>query len=273
MRILIAAVGPPHHDTSLSVGLLMAKRLDAVPTIITVIKDEDAGNRAKAFHDQTLASIKKWCAHADCVIRVGDPGEEIVEYSFAASIDLIVVGASGSINPLQRGVGTTATWVVAHAPCPVAVAKAEMPDLRRLLLCVSAAENPDLSGETLTKMIARAAPSMEITVLHVMSHIMAAPGALSHWQLDADANTLILEHTPEGKRIQKDVGILISSGAKVFPKVRHGLVVDEILAESKVGSYDLIIIGANQNRGWKRFLLDNLEHRIAAQSELSIMIL
>ena len=106
-----------------------------------------------------------------------------------------------------------------------------------------------------------------------MSQIATAPGTGARWQLSADANTLILENTPEGNLIQKDVSTLISSGATVFPKVRHGLVVDEIMAESMEGKYDLVAIGANQNRGWKRFLLDNLEHRIAAQSELSVMIL
>lgn len=273
MRILIASVGHPHGDSALGFGLVLARRLNAAPTIITVIKDEHARSSVSAFHEQILTDVKPWCANATCVIRQGNPAEQIVEYSLSSQVDLIAVGAKTAGSPLQWGIGSTATWVVAHAPCPVAIAKGEITDLRRVLLCVSAAHNPDLSGIALNKMIARAAASLEITVLHVMSQIAAAPGTAARWQLDADANTLILEHTPEGMRIQKDVSALLISGANVHPKVRHGLVVDEIMAESREGSYDLIVIGANQNRGWKRFLLDNLEHRIAARSETPILIL
>ena len=46
-----------------------------------------------------------------------------------------------------------------------------------------------------------------------------------------------------------------------MPVVRHGLVVDEILAEALFGDYDLVVIGAHRKK-WQQFLLDNLARLI-----------
>jgi nucleotide-binding universal stress UspA family protein len=55
-------------------------------------------------------------------------------------------------------------------------------------------------------------------------------------------------------------------------KIRHGLVVDEILAEANDGDYDLVIIGSHQGSNFERFLLDDLAHQIVTQSNTSILI-
>jgi nucleotide-binding universal stress UspA family protein len=56
------------------------------------------------------------------------------------------------------------------------------------------------------------------------------------------------------------------------PKVRHGLVVDEIVAEARCEEYDLVVIGANRGEGWRRILLDDLAHQIIVKLNRSILV-
>jgi nucleotide-binding universal stress UspA family protein len=56
------------------------------------------------------------------------------------------------------------------------------------------------------------------------------------------------------------------------PKVRHGLVVDEILAESQSQHYDLIVIGAHRGEGWHRILLDDLTRQIIQKADRPVFV-
>ena len=61
-------------------------------------------------------------------------------------------------------------------------------------------------------------------------------------------------------------------GIQARAEVRHGLVVDEILAEARRGNYDLVVIGAYRGEGWQRILLDDLAHRLIVQLDRPVLI-
>jgi nucleotide-binding universal stress UspA family protein len=56
------------------------------------------------------------------------------------------------------------------------------------------------------------------------------------------------------------------------PKVRHGLVVDEILAEAREGEYDLVVIGAHQPGKGRALLLDNIAKKIIQDINRSLLV-
>ena len=62
-------------------------------------------------------------------------------------------------------------------------------------------------------------------------------------------------------------------GVQVTPKVRHGLVLDEILKEASIGDYDLVIIGAHQPQGLPAFLLDDLAQKIVTNIDRPVLII
>jgi nucleotide-binding universal stress UspA family protein len=111
----------------------------------------------------------------------------------------------------------------------------------------------------------------EVTVLHVMSQLSAGPGVRGR-QLRAGVDELVAGHTPEGQLIEQDVRVLDRPGLHPQAKVRHGLVVDEILSEARSGDYDLVIIGAHQENGWQRFLLDDLAHQILLHVDRNVLV-
>jgi nucleotide-binding universal stress UspA family protein len=112
----------------------------------------------------------------------------------------------------------------------------------------------------------------EITVLHVMSQIVAGPTAPGEWQLYANAAELMQGSEPEGDMLRRDMMVLRRLDADVRPRVRHGPVVEEILNEARDGAYDLLVIGSHQARGWQRFLLDDLAHQIVVQVDRPVLV-
>jgi nucleotide-binding universal stress UspA family protein len=111
----------------------------------------------------------------------------------------------------------------------------------------------------------------KLTALHVMSQIAAAPGVRG-WELRASANELIEKHTVEGSLLEADLVRLAKLNVRLEAKVRHGLVVREILDEMQSGDYDLVVIGAHQGRGWERFLLDDLAHELISQADRPLLV-
>jgi nucleotide-binding universal stress UspA family protein len=104
-----------------------------------------------------------------------------------------------------------------------------------------------------------------------MSQMTAGPGVRGK-QLRASAEELIQEHTPEGELLERDMEILEQLNLRAQPKIRHGLVVDEILEEARSGNYDLVVIGAHRGAGWERFLLDDLAYQIIEQMNHPVLV-
>ena len=76
----------------------------------------------------------------------------------------------------------------------------------------------------------------------------------------------------EHRWLSNEIRILNDTRALVAPRVRHGLVVDELLMEALDGDCDLIVIGAHRQNGWQRFLLDDLSHQIIIRADRPILV-
>jgi nucleotide-binding universal stress UspA family protein len=203
--------------------------------------------------------------------RTGDALREIMAELKLAQYDLLVIGESNTTQSKAIHLRERIAHKLAeHSPCPVLVVRQPARRAKRILMCDSGAENSVLRRFTLQ--VAEMLDGEEdITVLHVMSQIIAGPGVPDH-QLHADVQELIAEDAPEGRLLAQDLLQLDRQGIHPTAKVRHGLVVDEILSEARSGDYDLVVIGAHRGEGWQRFLLDDLAHKILAQMDRPVLV-
>jgi nucleotide-binding universal stress UspA family protein len=115
------------------------------------------------------------------------------------------------------------------------------------------------------------ASTTDVTILHVMSQISAAPGIRGP-ELRAEAVELIEANTPEGALLAQDMAYLREMDLRPQALVRHGLVVDEIIAEASTGDYDLVVIGAHRDEGLPRFLLDDLARELVLNVECATLV-
>ena len=104
-----------------------------------------------------------------------------------------------------------------------------------------------------------------------MSQISAAP-SIKGEDLYLTAAQLIAAGTHEGNILESDLDYLERSGVELQAKVRHGLVVDEIVTEARSEDYDLVVIGAHRDEGLPRFLLDDLAHELVLDVNRAILV-
>ena len=290
MHILIATNGSSQSEMALRFASQFAGHAAEPPTVLTVIRPESGCPQPQA--EVILANARRLLgAHGSSVrskIRCGQPATEILREAEEGGYDLLIVSGTRDRDPLRRMLtGSIALRIVEHAPCSVLVAKGKAGPIRRILLCESGAKvssavlNTDRSTgvrqgtSVLGRFTAQLADLLEgeeeVTILHVMSQIGAGPGVRGK-QLRASVEELIAEREPEGRLLEQDVHVLEQSGVYPRPKVRYGLVVDEILQEARCGAYDLVIIGAGPEQGWQRILLEDLARKIVVQLDRAVLV-
>jgi nucleotide-binding universal stress UspA family protein len=271
MKILIAIDGSRASLGTLRFAAQFVQRAGEPPTILCVI-GRSSDQRSKQV-ENTFNTARDILAVPEIktMLRTGQPVQEIVRETESNQFDLLIIGEIRSHFLSQIFKGPPAARIAARTPCPVLIAKRDRRLIRRILLCDSGSGR----SEALNRFTARLGKMLEgeedITVLHVMSQISAGPG-VKGGQLRASADELIQGHTPEGVLLERDLKALDQPGVHPTPKVRHGLVVDEIIKEACSGDYDLVIIGAHQGEKWRQFLLDNLAEKILKRVNLPVLV-
>jgi nucleotide-binding universal stress UspA family protein len=274
MQILMATGGSAHSEAALRFGahMLHTARVNKTPAIVTVIGDKRDQRQAEEILGRACQILELQPPHVCTLVRVGHPAEEIVREAEEGDYDLVLVGERQQHTLTTRFLlGSTAMRVVEHAPCPVIIAKGKIGPIQRILLCDSGAEDSSLLERFTDQLADLIKDAEEITLLHVMSQLSAGPGVRG-WQLRADAEELIEEHAPEGQLLERDLQILKRLKVEPRPRVRHGLVVDEILQEAQDGDHSLIVIGAHRGQGWRKILLDDLAHQIITQVDRPVLV-
>lgn len=273
MRLLIATGGDDHTDTALRLGGLLAETIGAPVTLLTVIGSEREWGQAEAIltRAQTLLPA---AVPVKTKIRVGQRARQIVlevaQLEKAGRQVLLVLGERGHRGLSRRLLAPTVERVLQQMPCPVLIARGRVHPPKRLLVCESGRQ-PSLLNRLLDRFKPLLLAADTLTVLHVMSQMAAGPG-VPGWELRADAQALMEEQTPEGQLLEADLVQLRQLSAHLEAKVRHGLVVREILAEARSGDYDLIVIGAHQATQWERFLLDDLAQEVVDHADRSVLV-
>jgi len=273
LRILIAIDGSPQAQAALKLGARLSAAGQAAvrPTLLTVAATRSGRAKGEAILAEALAAWPAELPTPQGSVGVGRIAETVALTAASGKQDLVIIGDGGANRLMSLFLGSTVLDVVERAPCSVIVARGECRPWRRILLCDSGAHSPSLSHHFLRQLKPVLAANTAVTVLHVMSQIAAGPHIDNH-QLYADAETLIRDHAVEGEWLLQDLRMLERLPLQTQAKVRHGFVVDEILAEACGGDYDLVVIGAHTQDGWLDLLLDDLAGQIIAQCDRSVML-
>ena len=290
MPVLVATNGSSHTESALRFGAQIAERCREPLTILTVIKHDAA--QPQVAVDTLLAQAREMVEpqgiEVRTKVRIGHPALEIIREAEEGNYDLLIVGERQHRTLMAHfRQGSTAVRVAERAPCPVIVARGRIGPIQRILLCDSGSEDPSI-GLDASRETHGVSPSVfrrfreiqvdlldgsgEIVIVHVMSQMSAGPGVKGK-HLRSSTEVLIEERAPEGELLQRDIEIVERLGIQARAKVRHGLVVEEILEEVHSECYDLVVIGAYRGQGWQRILLDDLARRIVAEVDRPVLVL
>lgn len=270
MHILIFANGIYPIEDILTFSKQFLGCSSTPPTLLTIL---NPGNDCSPCQNNTIANQARKFFRDQCVrtkTSIGQPVEAIIGELQDGGYDLVILGDRHPPRLARIFKRSIAKHVVEQAACSVLIAQGKIGPIRRVLLCDSGSKESRLLNKFTSQVVDLLGGEEVVTVMHVMSQISAGPGVRGG-QLRVDAEELIEMHTPEGDLLERDIHFLKKSGLHPIPKVRHGLVVDEILSEACSGDYDLIVIGS-QHQKWKRFLLDDLSRQIIEQVDRPVLV-
>jgi nucleotide-binding universal stress UspA family protein len=202
-------------------------------------------------------------------VRYGHAAEQILDEAEDWQADIVVIGQAGRRGLTRFMMGSTAARVVQHATCSVLLVKGGRAELKKILVCTAGGE-PGLRDVALAGHVA-GRTGAAITILHVMSQMPLSENAYLP-DLRASAEDLMARQTREGVHLQAALQLLGLPTIDRAVKVRHGFVIDEILAEVQEGDYDLLVVGAHVARGLSRWLLDNVTARLLEETHLPVLV-
>jgi nucleotide-binding universal stress UspA family protein len=271
MRILIALTSTRNNYETLHFSAQLAQRTEIPPTILMVVARET--DRFLSPAEKSLKDAREQMDIPELItkIRTGDPIKEIILEVEEGKHDLVIIGEKYTSYWVRWFHRFPAVCVAEQVPCSAIISKGKAKPIRRILLCDSGAGSSSVLSRY-TAQLAKILPNEEhVTVLHVMSQISAGPGVSGKY-LRASTEELIEENTLEGQILERDVQTLEHLGIHPIPKVRHGLVVNEILTEAQNGDYDLVVVGQHLPSGPQSFLLDNIAHQILKRIDRPILV-
>ncbi|MEZ4709770.1 MAG: universal stress protein [Caldilineaceae bacterium] len=266
MHILLATGGSLHSTAAVRFGAQIIAPTDPPPTVLSVAPTPLQQPLAEQAVAQARMILLPKAGQVYTEIRTGRPTSVILQAAQEMAADLLILGESPKHRLTTRLLGSVSMQITGRAPCSVLIVKGRIAPIERVLVCTSGATQPSVLERFIEHGFAeRIGAQAEVTILHVMSQISAAPAARAGRLLHASAEDLMREKTPEGEILLRNMLIMQNHARAMTPKVRHGLVVDEILAEAAAGDYQLVVIGAHRAEGWERFLLEDLAHEIVAR--------
>lgn len=241
MRVLIGYDGSASARAAIRFARLWIQAAQAEVTLLLVQESglsEAALDAAEELLDGAAARVQR-------KLRLGRADEQIAAEATSADFDLVVIGSRGRRGLTRFLLGSTAANLARSLRTPLLIVPSDRTSLRRVLVCTGA-EAPGEAVVEAARSVAGACQA-EVTVLHVMSQIPMTDAA-PDLHLLTHAEAAISQGSREGRHLQLAVDRLQRTAgvAAVTPKIREGLVVDEILAEISEGDYDLLVIGAHR---------------------------
>ncbi len=279
MDILIAIDDSPRSTAVIQFGALFARPAAARVTLLGVAPTSATQAPLRAALE---AAREAYFQGSGCEVaiamRAGAAEEEILAQSHEHFYQLVIIGWYQRRGISRFILGSVARYLGQHVPASLLVVSDPRPLVQRMLICTSG----EVPGELHARIGGNLAALVgaEVTVLHVMSQLALIPDAPFE-DLERDAPDLIRQGTREGRHLQRVLDILGEVGVppeRRHARVRHGLVLDEIIREAREGDYDLVVTGAHgvpPSRRWARLralLQENITDHILTHIRRPVLI-
>ncbi|MGZ5004945.1 MAG: universal stress protein, partial [Chthoniobacterales bacterium] len=106
-------------------------------------------------------------------------------------------------------------------------------------------------------------------------HVMAEPPAIyaDLVRREEDVDALLASDSELGRNLRAQKQSLEKLGLKAEVRVRHGIVIDEVLGELYDGNYDLIVTGTSPARGpLQHYIMGDLTRDIVNRSDCPVLV-
>lgn len=264
MKIVLYAGPAPSRDAVLQFSAPIVQRCATALTLVT-----GGGAERRALLEEAATRL---AVPADLPLTLsalpGNAQTAILMAGHAQPYDLVILGRLH--QPLGRLLPGAHSKAIAQRLEP-SVLRVHGPTrpIRRILL----ASGGDFHTFEDAKLAARIAGPLgaEVTVLHVLSQQSLFFEGLKPRQNPAEI--FLASQVPEANTLREAVALLGAQGIPAQVRGRAGPVVEEILSELRVGSYDLLVIGAHRvASALDRILLEDITDDLLDLSPLPVLL-
>src|SRR5438270_2093392 len=269
MKILICSDGMPAADSATRLGSLLAGPLQAETTLLGIAEK----SRDEASLRDALEKQAEWLRQKDVspqiAIGAGNPVRQIVNETAKAKYDLVIIGArkTGSTGLHWRSEKTYE--VIKSIAPPVLVAMGEWAQLKQFLVCTGGKEFIEDAVQLTGKLASGVGAA--VTLLHVMAEPPAIYADLV--RLEEDVDQLLGSKSELAINLSAQKADLEKLNVPADVRIRHGIVTDQVFAEARDRSYDLIVTGSSQARGMLRhYIMGDLTRTILNHANCPVLV-
>jgi nucleotide-binding universal stress UspA family protein len=269
MTILICSDGTPEGESATRLGGILAGPLRATTTLLGIAEQGEDEATLRAALEREAQALRSAGVSLEIVVDTGEPVRKIVDQTAKTKYDLVIIGArrTGSIEPYSRS-EKTYELIKSISP-PVLVAIGEWAQLKRFLVCTGGKEFIEEAVQLTGKLAA--ALNALVTLLHVMAEPPAIYADLV--QMEEDVERLLESKSELGINLRRQKQDLEKMNVLAKVRIRHGLVVEQVFAEAREQSYDLIVTGSSQARGLVRhYIMGDLTRSILNHATCPVLV-
>lgn len=249
-------------------GGILTQALQAESTVLHVVPTEEdlsdgeqwAAKMAEKLTNQIVeTSVKdgKHRKHALAEARHGKYALVIISVHDFHSLAPRLLGLKGT-RPLRP---RTSSLLIVNHP---------RESIKRILICTGGL---DISDKTITcgAFVAQSL-NAQATVLHVVKPVPSMYTGLQ--EVEETLPEMLQSDTPFSQHLRNSAETLTRYQVDAKLEVRKGMVDREILRESQVGEYDLIIMGAKKTKGpFAEWFLGDITSEVVAHAPCPVLVL
>ncbi len=270
LQMLLYSDGSAIGSRALKLGRRIAKAMAKAVDILDIARTPKREEVSSQETQRTAQKLRASGIPVTVYRRPGSTRQKVIQQADAVDYDLIVIGSRGRRGMRRLLAGSRACTVLSGAATSVLIVKGpQRKDIDHILVCSAAGP----ASEDSVRFAARLAHALgaAVRLLHVMSQV-ALEGTAKRADLEAGAEDLMKRDAREGAHLQTMLRILRDEGVEARAVVRHGLVVDEIIAEAEAGRFDMLIVGAHVTPNIESLLSSDLSKQIMLAANRPVLI-
>jgi nucleotide-binding universal stress UspA family protein len=270
MKILVCSDGSERAHRALASAATIANATKAEITIFGIIEFKQDENRLLAALNEDSKVFREQKVKVEIVAKFGDPVAEIVRRTRETTYDLVVIGAE------RRGAqefflpSTKAFSITEAIAPPVLVVPVTRTAIRRILICSGGGTYIE-NAVRFTSKVAKDL-SAEITLLTVTPQPPAMHGTIFRRQ--EDVATLLNSNSALARNLRTEKEIIERADVSASVQIRHGIVIEQILAEVERRDYDLVVSGSWPVRdAWRTYAIGNVTREIVNRTARPVLVI
>lgn len=231
---------------------------------VTAVVRADA---ARAIADR-MAQISARGLEADCVSRVGPPGEMLSQVATERHAELIVVGTHGATGISRFLLGSVAAEAVRQAPCDVLVVRAARGPFVKPIVAMDFSKAAVRALEHTADVCA---PNVPIEVVHAWQLPAGSWGASLLGQARFPWSS-VRDAVLASAKQQADKLVAAHPGMPLHVELVQGPAASVITTRAEQQGHDLIVVGTHGNRGFRRLLLGSVAEGVVRHAPCSVLV-